>query len=170
MDVEIEFVKGELESENVRKYLSDISNGENEWVKNSKLTVAICLTQTHQAIAASLYMPISIYEKAQQVWVYQPDAEDIILNLKNTKQADKRYKKLRAFGMVDRDYMSNRSLYLKSILVNAMYDLSDGNKFKGFDVKDIDMGIKDKYKEIREMWKKLTIDKKFSNKYFVVLI
>lgn len=167
LDVEIEFVKGELESENVRKYLSDISNGENEWVKNSKLTVAICLTQTHQAIAASLYMPISIYEKAQQVWVYQPDAEDIILNLKNTKQADKRYKKLRAFGMVDRDYMSNRSLYLKSILVNAMYDLSDGNKFKGFDVKDIDMGIKDKYKEIREMWKKLTIDKKFSNKYFV---
>ena len=167
LDVEIEFVKGELESENVRKYLLDISNSENEWVKNSKLTVAICLTQTHQAIAASLYMPISIYEKAQQVWVYQPDSEDIILNLKNTKQADKRYKKLRAFGMVDRDYMTNRSLYLKSILVNAMYDLSDGNKFKGFDVKDIDMGIKDKYKEIRDMWKKLTIDKKFSNKYFV---
>ena len=167
LDVEIEFVKGELESENVRKYLSGISNSENEWVKNSKLTIAICLTQTHQAIAASLYMPISVYEKAQQVWVYQPDAEDIISNLKNTNQADKRYKKLRAFGMVDRDYMSNRSLYLKSILVNAMYDLSDGNKFKGFDVNDIDMGVKDKYKEIREMWKKLTIDKKFSNKYFV---
>ena len=167
LDVEIEFVKGELESENVRKYLLDISNSEDAWVKNSKLTIAICLTQTHQAIAASLYMPISVYEKAQQVWVYQPDAEDIISNLKNTNQADKRYKKLRAFGMVDCDYMSNRSLYLKSILVNAMYDLSDGNKFKGFDVKDIDMGTKDKYKEIREMWKKLTIDKKFSNKYFV---
>jgi len=166
LDIEIEFVKGELESENVRKYLLDISNSEDEWVKNSKLTIAICLTQTHQAIAASLYMPISVYEKAQQVWVYQPDAEDIISNLKNTNQADKRYKKLRAFGMVDRDYMSNRSLYLKSILVNAMYDLSDGNKFKGFDVKDIDMGVKDKYKEIREMWKKLSIDKKFSNKYF----
>ena len=167
LDVEIEFVKGELESENVRKYLLDISNSEDAWVKKSKLKITICLTQTHQAIAASLYMPISIYEKAQQVWVYQPDAEDIISNLKNTNQADKRYKKLRAFGMVDRDYMSNRSLYLKSILVNAMYDLSDGNKFKGFDVKDIDMGVKDKYKEIREMWKKLSIDKKFSNKYFV---
>lgn len=162
LDVEIEFVKGELESENVRKYLLDISNSEDAWVKNSKLTIAICLTQTHQAIAASLYMPISVYEKAQQVWVYQPDAEDIISNLKNTNQADKRYKKLRAFGMVDCDYMSNRSLYLKSILANAMYDLSDGNKFK-----DIDMGTKDKYKEIREMWKKLSIDKKFSNKYFV---
>ena len=167
LDIEIEFVKGELESKGVREYLSYISNQEDEWTKNSKLTIAICLTQTHQSIAGSLYMPVSVYEKAQQIWVYQPDAEDIILNLKTTNQADRRYKKLRAFGMVDRDYMSNRSLYLKSILVNAMYDLSDGSKVKGFDVNEIDMGVKDKYKEIREMWKKLTIDKKFSNKYFV---
>lgn len=167
LDVEIEFIKGELESNGVRKYLSEISNNDNEWVKNSKLTIAICLTQTHQAIAASLYMPTSVYEKAQQIWVYQPDAEAIISNLKNTKQGDKRYKKLRAFGMVDRDYMSNRSLYLKSILVNAMYDISGGKKVEGLDEDKIDMGVKDKYREIRAMWKNLTIDKKFSNKYFV---
>ncbi len=167
LDVEIEFIKGELESKGVREYLSDISNNKNKWVEKSKLTVAICLTQTHQAVAASLYMPISVYEKAQQVWVYQPDADDIISNLKDTEQADKRYKKLRPFGMVDSEYMSNRSLYLKSILVNAMYDLKEGNKILGFDVNKIDMAVKDKYKEIREMWKKLTIDKKFSNKYFV---
>ncbi len=172
LDVEIEFIKGELESQGVRKYLSDISNNENEWVKNSKLTIAICLTQTHQSIAASLYMPISVYDKVQQVWVYQPDAEDIISNLKDSDQKDKRYKMLRAFGMVDRDYMSNRSLYLKSILVNAMYDIKkdekdENNNLKGFYVNEIDMGDKDKYKQIRAMWKKLTIDKKFSNKYFV---
>ncbi len=167
LDVEIEFIKGELESKGVREYLSDISNNKNKWVEKSKLTVAICLTQTHQAVAASLYMPISVYEKAQQIWVYQPEADDIILNLKDTKQLDKRYKKLRPFGMVDGEYMSNRSLYLKSILVNAMYDLKKDSYFIGFDVKKIDMGVKDKYKEIREMWKKLTIDKKFSNKYFV---
>ncbi|MBQ8607744.1 MAG: hypothetical protein IJ417_06090, partial [Bacteroidaceae bacterium] len=50
IDVELEFIKGEIESDGVREYLKQISND-----SQSKLTIAICLTQTHQAVAASLY-------------------------------------------------------------------------------------------------------------------
>ncbi len=167
IDLEIEFIKGELESEGVRKYLSHISNQDYGFVQQSKLTVAICLTQTHQAIAASLYMPISIYEKAQNIWVYQRESADIILNFKDTP--DKRYQKLRPFGMLYSEYMSDRLLYLKSLLVNEAYYLgiTDTSAKLKETMQNIDMADKNTYCEIRKTWKKLSIDKQFSNKYFV---
>lgn len=86
--MEIEFVKGEIESDGVRQYLRNISEDE-----NSKLTIAVCLTQTHESIAASLYMPVEIYKKVQEIWVYQREASDILTNLNGAKRNDRRYKK-----------------------------------------------------------------------------
>lgn len=166
LDIEIEFVKGELESEGVRQYLRNVSDKNNDFSKNSKLTIAICLTQTHQAVAASLYMPIEIYEKAQEIWVYQREDSDIILNLTNTNTKDKRYKKLRPFGMLYGEYMSDRAQYLRALLTNEAYNI--GVKDGETEVKytDIDLSKRKTYKHIRETWKELSIDKKYSNRYF----
>ena len=46
IDLEIEFVKGEIESEGVRRYLHDITLP----ALNSKLTIAICLTHTQYGL------------------------------------------------------------------------------------------------------------------------
>lgn len=168
IDIEIEFIKGEIESDGVRKYLRNISNMSNGWVKTSNLTVAVCLSRTHQAIAASLYMPISVYEKAQEVWVYQRESADVVLNLIRTSQNDKRYKKLKPFGMLYSEYMNDRSQYLKALLVNGAYDLDgkiNGKTVKAADFRD--MSNKDTYRDLNETWKDLSIDKKFSNRYFV---
>lgn len=154
IDLEIEFVKGELESDGVRDYLRRIAGD-----ARSKLTIAVCLTHTHQAVAASLYMPVEIYKKVQEIWVYQREASDILTNLSRANLNDKRYKKLRPFGMMYGEYMRDRSLYLKSIMANGAYDK---NEFK-----DIDMGDKEKYKNLRCSWKDLSIAKKWSNKFFV---
>ena len=168
IDLEIEFIKGELESEGVRGYLRGISDKENEWVKNSKLTIAVCLTCTHQAVAASLYMPVSVYEKAQEIWVYQRESADIVLTLTNSTQKDKRYKRLKPFGMLYGGYMSDRGQYLKSLLVNGAYDL---NRREGETVvlkaEDRNLLKKETYSDLRRQWKALSIDKKFSNRYFV---
>ena len=162
LDIEIEFVKGELESEGVRRYLRNISDKNNDFVKESKLTIAICLTQTHQAIAASLYMPIEVYGKVQQIWVYQREASDIINNLNDTKTKDERYKKLRPFGMLYGEYMSDRAQYLRALLVNGSYDIGvNGGKYSVINMVD-----KKTYKHIRETWGILSLDKKFSNRYF----
>ncbi len=162
IDLEIEFIKGELESEHVRRYLECISDRNNPAAGTSKLTMAICLTQTHQAVAAALYMPICLYEKAQEIWVYQREAADILLNLTQTKQADKRYKKLRPFGMLYGEYMYDRKQYLKALLVNGMYNLGDGDELA-----KRDMSKKETYKDLSDLWKTLTLDKKFSNRYYV---
>ena len=196
IDIELEFVKGELESVGVRSYLEQISNKKNAWVKNSKLTIAICLPKTHEAIAASLYMPIAVYDKAQEIWVYQRESADIVLNLNKTK--DLRYQKLRPFGMIYGEFMSDRSLYLKALLVNGAYDLngtiecvtsskdsntsgSNNNSTKYVvDEREIEaakkdfkgkvilrnMADKETYEDLRETWRELSLDKRLSNKYF----
>lgn len=157
IDIDIEFIKGSIESGNVREYLRQISTD-----KNSKLTIAICLNQTNQAIAASLYMPIEIYDKAQQIWVYQQESAHMLLNLCETQQKDKRYKKLRPFGMQYGEYMTTRASFLKALLVNNAY--KNGNQ----DSQEIyDMTNHESYRELCNSWKNLSIDKKFSNRYFV---
>lgn len=155
IDLEIEFVKGEIESDGVRQYLRNISEDE-----NSKLTIAVCLTQTHESIAASLYMPVEIYKKVQEIWVYQREASDILTNLNGAKRNDRRYKKIRPFGMMYGEYMRDRSLYLKSVMANGAYKNDES-------MKDINMGDKNTYKDLRMSWKTLSIANKWSNKFFV---
>lgn len=162
LDVEIEFIKGDIESDGVRKCLGEIAND-----ANARLTMAVCLTQTHQAVAACLYLPMEVYrsERLQQVWVYQPEYEDIISNISTTGRADVRYEKIRPFGMVFGEYMSDRSLYLKAMLSNVAYACDRGDYIEGWPKDILDKGDKG-YVKARIEWKQLSVDKKWSNKYF----
>ena len=168
IDIEVEFIKGELESDGVRRYLESVSDIErgNEWVKNSKLTIAICLPKTHEAVAASLYMPISVYKTAKQIWVYQREASDIVNNLREISQQDIRYEKLRPFGMIYGEFMCDRSLYLKGIIVNGAYDLEGSIAGKKYTAETRDMANKETYSDLKETWGILTLDQRLSNKYF----
>ncbi len=162
LDVEIEFVKGELESDGVRKYLTQVSK-----IQTSKLTIAICLTNASQAIAASLYMPMEVYEnqQLQQILVYQREASTIIENIsKETKENSIRYKKLRPFGMIYSNYMDDRTRYWKGVLTNAVYDATKDNKPLPLNLKNTDD------KEVKALvneWDELKECKKISNKLFV---
>ena len=162
LDVEIEFVKGELESDGVRKYLTQVSK-----IQTSNLTIAICLTNASQAIAASLYMPMEVYEnqQLQQILVYQREASTIIENIsKETKENSIRYKKLRPFGMIYSNYMDDRTRYWKGVLTHAVYDATKDNKPLPLDLKNTD----DKeVKALVDKWDKLKECKKISNKLFV---
>ena len=95
IDIEWEFIEGALESPAVQNYMRDLEANENEL-----LTVAMCLTQTHQAVAGALYMPQETIAKAVQVLVYQPFNDSIIGNISGTTAVNERYKRFKPFGMV----------------------------------------------------------------------
>lgn len=168
LDVEIEFIKGAVESEGVRECLKTISQN-----PDAKLTIAVCLTSTHQAVAASLYMPMEVYRntRLQQIWVYQLEAADIVQNLNNVGRSDLRYSKLKPFGMLYGEYMSDRTLYLKALLVNVAYDITNNYGKEGcYDKVEWPESISDKsdpnFAKARKSWNELSVDKKWSNKYF----
>ena len=168
IDIEWEFIKGNLEKESVKSYLRTIA-GEAE--KNEKvLTIAICRPLAHEAIAAALYMPDEVYQFAQQIWVYQREASDMIANITNKNNADRYYDKIRPFGMSDADFTTDKECYYRAQLANYVYDLM-------FDDTIVDEKInvvidkignasdKCKMSVPRAKWKELTMFHRWSNKY-----
>lgn len=159
LDVEVEFIKGSVESDNIRSILCEISKDQ-----TAKLTIAICLTQTHQAIAASLYMPIEVYEnkRLQQILVYQREASDIVTNLEKNKHHI-RYMNLRPFGMLYGEYINERAYFYKSMLVNWAYSVQYEKQMwpQGFNEKS------DITKQIKKQWDSLKVCDQYSNMFFV---
>lgn len=155
LDVEIEFIKGSIESDRVRTILSEISKDD-----KAILTIAICLTQTHQSIAASLYMPIDVYKSKNllQILVNQPEASDVVTNLTKNKNHI-RYEKLRPFGMLFTEYIASESDSYKSMLVNRAYDVIKFNMEWPTNIHEMP--------EVVEAWKNLKICNKCSNINYV---
>ena len=155
LDVEIEFIKGSIESDRVRTILSEISKDD-----KAILTIAICLTQTHQSIAASLYMPIDVYKSKNllQILVNQPEVSDIVTNLTDYKNHI-RYHNLRPFGMPFAEYMATESDLNKSMLVNWAYNVIKYNKKWPTNICEMP--------EVGEAWKNLKICNRYSNINYV---
>ena len=93
IDIEWEFIKGGMNDRAIYDYLATCANH-----PHKRLTVAVCLEESHQAIAAGLYLPEAVYEQANQVLVYQRQADAIISNL-TTNGGNTRYRKVKPFGM-----------------------------------------------------------------------
>ena len=97
IDIEWEFIHGDWQNPSVQKYLKDAANA-----LNVKLTVAICLSETNQAVSSAIYLPYPVYQKALQVLVYQRYDDSLISNI----AMNPRYStnKIKAFGMLSSAY------------------------------------------------------------------
>lgn len=165
IDIEWEFIKGNLEKEGVKTYLK-----ESVKEKNTITTIAICHPLAHEAIAAALYMPSEVYESVQQVWVYQREASDMVANFIDDKNVIKHYNKIRPFGMLDADFTTDRDNYYRAQLTNYVYDLIFDDTVENKKINEVidqieDASDKCKMSKARTKWKKLTMEKRWSNKY-----
>lgn len=161
LDIEIEFIKGGLESEGVHNFLRQYSA-----VENSRLTIAICQEDTNKSIASALYMPVEVYSKVQQVWVYQRESADIAMNLINNAGGDLRYANIRPFGMLYGGYMGDRSQFFKAMLVNRIYDKNSLDAVKNYSF-DFATFSDQESAMLLSKWENMSMDKRFSNLYFV---
>lgn len=173
IDIEWEFIKGNVENTGVRRYLEmAAAQADKEKGNNSLLTIAVCLPLAHEAIAASIYMPDAVYDHAQQIWVYQREASDIVFNLYYDEEGyiHKKYQKLRPFGMQYADFTTVKEYYYRSQLCNYTYDLIIDDKFNNDAINATISGIenvfdKEAMKRARALWKSLKIFDRWSNKY-----
>lgn len=123
IDVEWEFVKGGIESDEVRQYLVRIAENE-----NARLTVAVCLPESNAAVATAIYLPDTIYHKAQQVMIYQRKESVLV---KALSEGNPRYhEKLRAFGIISRCYnfAQSKELTVLAEQLASTYDANDKEK------------------------------------------
>lgn len=174
IDIEWEFIKGSVEQPSVMRYLEEIAEGADpdSGKGHSILTVAICLPLAHEAIAAGIYLPNEVYDRAQQILIYQREASDIVYNLYFDEGDDKykRYSRLRPFGMQYADFTMDKESYWMSQLCNYAYDLIldedvDNSAINSL-VADIgDASDRAAMSGAREKWKRLSVFNKWSNRY-----
>lgn len=161
LDIEWEFIKGSIETPEIKEYLIDVSTNKNEIV-----TVAICRTHSPQAIATGIYMPREVYRNAVQVLIYQTQSSDIIYNISGTGLDEKtkenmRYNNLRPFGMLSNCFSSNIVDNRLAKLVNYVYHHKDDTDLAK--INDIDPESKLTRQE--ECWRECSVSDQWSSGY-----
>ena len=113
IDVDWEFIQGDLEMPSVLCYIRDAALKEKE-----RLSIAICFSKDNASFAASLYLPDQVYDESNnvvQVLAYQPYGDAMCQSFKNriemkgsTQEKHRnnfnQFAKLKAFGMMNRCY------------------------------------------------------------------
>lgn len=90
VDIEFEFVEGELSDDSVRREISKIADGNNQTT-----TIALCYDDAQINLSLGLCLPSNAYNNSNvRIWIYQPALGDIGKYLKG-----ERYKNVVTFGM-----------------------------------------------------------------------
>lgn len=99
IDIEWEFINRGIEENDIQQYLQQQAIN-----KHKRLTIAICLPDDNDSVAAALYLPEEVYENAIQILVYQYHNSSVIDNISINNRMNQYYKKLKAFGMMNEAY------------------------------------------------------------------
>lgn len=172
MDIQWEFIQGNVAEDSVRQYLSAIAKDENKVT-----TIAICFNHSQNSVAAALYLPELVYKRALQILVYQQDSFDLAYKIATGEKVWKRYEKLRPFGMIEGSYTENPFDNSMAKILHYLYESRRiGNQGKSkssddytyFPVEDISQfdGVSidaDFARKINELWEQQGIVVKLSN-------
>lgn len=159
LDVQFQFIKGRIESENVQKWLIEQSKNSSQY-----LTIAICLSNSTNALGAALYLPEEIYYNTLEgnstnIFVRQDSTGALVEVLQKAAALgkNKRLANLYPFGMIDNSFDFKELDNTVAKIMNYIYDYYYKND-------DIPINIPDE-SELGESWKDVTISNQWSNLY-----
>jgi len=120
LDIEWEFIDTSIEKKNARDLLEIWARNEEEY-----LTLSLCTNDPDANLAASLYLPEIIYERAIPVFVYNSGVDEVLKYAHETKRYDNVY----PFGMKNDSYDPLfRNRLSKAKKINYLYHLQDSGQ------------------------------------------
>lgn len=152
IDNQIEFVKADLLDPCLVPYLEGLATQ-----PDTRLTIAVCYDTPRDSLIASTYMPMSVYNNVQQIYVYCKNTSAAIDNLTSFslfRPDSQRYKKLVPFGMLEDTLCNGTRFNSWARKINAFY----------YDVPVSDTKTAD------ELWKGLPVALKLSNIFCAISI
>ena len=100
LDIELEFIQAGLSHHAVREYLTAAALD-----KDTRLTVAVCLTDADKALGAASHLPHEVLENSVQVLVYQNEGSAVADAVSSsTTVSARQYGRIKAFGMKSQAY------------------------------------------------------------------
>lgn len=131
LDVEFEFIKGNVVDVRIRSYIEECANNDKEI-----LTIASCMNDTAKSLAAGLYLPDAVYDKGLSVDGRKEKDEVVVLVRQNTsaellniiKKGNAKYRKYRnvyPFGMLNDGCELDETLTRWAKRINYLYCVFD---------------------------------------------
>lgn len=191
LDVEFEFIKGDVFSKQVQDLLRDWAVDEQQY-----LSIFLAMTDQRNNFVMGMNMPDEVYENKTPIFIRQERADNFVTNLRKTDSDDHnysciantdvkyssrkgRYAYIYPFGMEDLAYCFDETSIKRAKLINYIYNFlfeSLGKLLqKNTNIKEELISVVEKKKalpldmtwsEANDQWKQLSVASKWSNFYF----
>lgn len=189
LDVEFEFIKGDVFSNRVQKLIS-------QWAEDSAnqcLSIFLALADQRQNFVMGMNMPDEVYANEVPVFIRQNRSDNFITNLRNGVSASNKYddedKKLiysivnkngelesrgrsaryahiYPFGMNETAFCADNHSLKRAKLINYLYETANYETYKFQPILVLDAIPEEKiWNEADSYWKKLSVALKWSNLY-----
>ena len=185
LDVEFEFIKGNIFSKKVQ---DEIAKWAEEHNKKQYLSIFLAMADQRQNFVMGMNMPDGVYDKKIPLFIRQDRSDNFVTNLRNTDKKDEkgkfkystvnkegklekekrdaRYANIYPFGMNETAFCADEHSLKRAKLINYLYETAnyETHKFQGILALDA-MSEDNIWKEADEYWQKLTVALKWSNLY-----
>jgi len=159
LDVKFQFLKGRIESEIVKNWLIEQAKDPNQY-----LTIAVCLTDSTNALGAAFYLPEEIYYgnadgNQVNIFVRQESTGALVEMLQRASESGKnqRLADIYPFGMIDNSFDFKELDNTVAQIMNYIYDYDYNNHC-------LPTSIPPKV-ELDNLWKDVSISNQWSNLY-----
>ena len=184
LDVEFEFIKGDIFSKMAQDKIADWSEEHN---KKQYLSIFLALADQRQNFVMGMNMPDEVYDNAIPLFIRQDRSDNFVTNLRNAdikeegkkltygtinkgvyieKERNARYANIYPFGMNETAFCADDHSLKRAKLINYLYCTAnyETHKFQG--ILALDAMSEDKiWSEADSHWKKLSVALKWSNLY-----
>lgn len=176
LDVEFEFIKGDVYSDNIQELLRKWACDENQC-----LSVFLALSVQKDNFVMGMNMPDELYDRNIPIFIRQDRADNFVTNLRNADSKKQtysyveygevehierkgRYANIYPFGMDDMAYCTDERAFRQAKLINYLYCNCSNNRFPDMLVLD-SMSKATIWKEADKAWNGLRVAEKWSNLY-----
>ena len=181
LDVEFEFIKGDVFSKSVQNEIS-------KWAENKDhqyLSIFLALADQRQNFVMGMNMPDAVYENSIPIFIRQDRSDNFVTNLRKADKMDKlpfssinqegalkremregRYANIYPFGMNENAYCADNHSLKRAKLINYLYYTKppSGNKFQSLSALKT-MPSEQIWAEADKYWRSLSVAHKWSNLY-----
>lgn len=184
LDVEFEFIKGDVFSAKVQKLISGWANEHNT---KQYLSIFLAISKQRQNFVMGMNMPDAVYDNEVPIFIRQDRSDNFVSDLRNADEAERknpktntyyyvdegkletktlggRYANIYPFGMIDTAYTADNKSLKRAKLVNYLYSTMSGNTFQSLLVLK-SMSSEQIWKEADGYWNGLSVALKWSNLY-----
>lgn len=180
LDVEYEFIKGNVFSREVQSLISEWANKSDE----QYLSIFLTLADQRENFIMGMNMPDNIYDQGIPIFIRQDRSDNFVINLREndseehdyshvlqdetlvTEKRKGRYSNIYPFGMNDMSYSNDETLLKRAKLINLLYTTADYSTYRFTDIMSLNAKDNDEIMKMAdEAWSELQVAKKWSNLY-----